>query len=161
MNKQAFTLIELLVVVLIIGILAAIALPQYEKAVTKSRFAEAFTNLKTLADAVKVCEMENGKVDYENNRTCSYLSNLNVNIGKIDENSQDAMSYTDNFRYMVERDGLRNGAVAIAVYQKADACLCIYDDGSFSAGLGGDCKDPQLDYDIAKLLGVEEGCSCC
>ena len=50
-NNKGFTLIELLVVVLIIGILAAIALPQYMKAVRKSRAAEALIVVKSLKDA--------------------------------------------------------------------------------------------------------------
>ena len=56
--RRGFTLIELLVVVIIIAILAAIALPQYNKAVEKSRQAEAFLNMKTISDAVKVAIME-------------------------------------------------------------------------------------------------------
>ncbi|WP_424244773.1 prepilin-type N-terminal cleavage/methylation domain-containing protein [Elusimicrobium posterum] len=49
--KKGFTLIELLVVVLIIGILASIALPQYTKAVEKSRSVEAVLTLKNIEDA--------------------------------------------------------------------------------------------------------------
>ncbi|MBO7238532.1 MAG: type II secretion system protein [Elusimicrobiaceae bacterium] len=51
--KKAFTLIELLVVVLIIGILAAIALPQYEKAVEKSRATEGIILTRAILDAQK------------------------------------------------------------------------------------------------------------
>ena len=58
--KKAFTLIELLVVVLIIGILAAVALPQYQKAVEKSRLSEALLNIATIKRGVDIYIMENG-----------------------------------------------------------------------------------------------------
>ncbi len=59
MNKHAFTLIELLVVVLIIGILSAIALPQYNKAVKKARTAQGLVMARSMRDKVAAWKMAN------------------------------------------------------------------------------------------------------
>lgn len=57
---NGFTLIELLVVVLIIGILAAVAYPQYRAAVEKSRVTEALTTMDAMAKGAKMRFMSDG-----------------------------------------------------------------------------------------------------
>lgn len=57
---SGFTLIELLVVVLIIGILASVALPQYEQAVMKSRLGQVMSTVRDLKEAMELYRMANG-----------------------------------------------------------------------------------------------------
>lgn len=58
--QQGFTLIELMIVVAIIGILAAVAIPQYQDYTVKAKVANALTSIDALKTAVAVCIQENG-----------------------------------------------------------------------------------------------------
>ncbi len=96
MNK-GFTLIELLVVVLIIGILSAVALPQYEKAVEKSRFSEAFVNGRAIVDAMNRAINERPG-EYPNTRAA-----LDIRLSGGSWNANTNVYTTDLFSYDISK----------------------------------------------------------
>lgn len=77
-NKRGFTLIELLVVVLIIGILAAVAIPQYQLVVEKTRASEAFVALESWERAANLYYMTNGTYKGMNSNNVDIIFSQNM-----------------------------------------------------------------------------------
>ena len=110
MNKKGFTLIELLVVVLIIGILASIALPQYFKAVEKSRAAEVLSIFSAVAGAQQ-------RYYLVNNSYASTFAGLDVEFPTSTPGTMaSGASYnTDNFTVSLSSNVTDSGAGVQAV----------------------------------------------
>ncbi len=107
--KKGFTLIELLVVVLIIGILSAIALPQYQKAVEKARFAEVRLHISALEKAMDMYILENGWPS----GTIQFLGSNGQNVLDIDlksvlQNTQWPTTSSSKYYYYQADCGLCN-----------------------------------------------------
>uniref|UniRef100_UPI003D134617 type IV pilin protein n=1 Tax=Candidatus Avelusimicrobium caledoniensis TaxID=3416220 RepID=UPI003D134617 len=137
-TTNAFTLIELLVVVLIIGILAAVALPQYQKAVWKSRN----TQLKTVARAIRTAEesyfLANGK--YAHN-----FDELDIDLPLEAPNHpicSFATNGTDSYRQGKDFEVMLNGTTDQAVYVMAHWTKGPYKCWGFSFWKEGDyCQE--------------------
>ena len=76
--KKGFTLIELLVVVLIIGILASIAVPQYRRSVWKAKAANMLALARKMVQAEEMYKLANGDITSE-------LSALDIGFDSLPE----------------------------------------------------------------------------
>ena len=115
--KKGFTLIELLVVVLIIGILAAVALPQYQKTVLKSRASKAQMYTKQLADAVELYYMSNGIYP-------KYFSDLEIDFTNVFPRKPTISELDWYSGGVTSREVLANDDMELILYcnSYADAC---------------------------------------
>ena len=127
-NKQAFTLIELLVVVLIIGILAAVAVPQYQKAVLRARFVQLVTNNDAIVKAQKIYHMANG----------TYASSIDELDIEIDNSGTVSCSplYENGTLCWLYKDKAQNKAIAALQenYETGNKLCCAYKVTDHQAG---------------------------
>lgn len=122
MNKKGFTLIELLVVVLIIGILAAVALPQYFKAVEKSRATEALSIMGSVAAA-----MERARLVSSQNQYPTTLESLDIEFADVNGSPVSGGSWnTNNFAISVSGTNTTNGLVTASRVGSAGYTLTRY-----------------------------------
>ena len=117
-NKTGFTLIELLVVVLIIGILAAVALPQYQVAVAKSRLAATIPTVSAFKQAAESYYLANGKLEDDISKYDVDFPNCKTNTAKWCETNKNIIFDISTNIGFCSPSGSRRDDVAVMLMQK-------------------------------------------
>ena len=164
-NIKGFTLLEMLVVVLIIGILAAVALPQYQNAKIKADFAEAYIKLKAAAQIEEMCRLQYG-VD-----ACAEGKVPLSVIHAVFEEENELNGDSSKFWVSPSSNYNTPKILASARHQKENVCVCITTEYQFVLTQNYDqCVIRDTTRDYSKILGIpditdenddEYECYCC
>lgn len=151
MKKHAFTLIELLIVVAIIGILAAIAVPNFINAQTRSKIAQVYGNMKSLQTAIgaymvdqndcpvdKDSETVNGKTYWQLTTPIAYVSSIEIARDIFPPKLEARKFYDYGAKHKV---GVAPGGAREQAYRDAGVCYVV-----LSSGPDGDTDYGWTDY---------------
>lgn len=149
MNKKGFTLIELLIVVAIIGILAAIAVPNFLNAQMRAKVARVVSDMKALAMAQEQYRMDNGQYTYDGDcgigggEFRSYIP-LTTPVSYISNYPQDA--FANSQTEFQNQQNIRAGLRPVFEYTSRV---------SFGPNGTSNCKNTTATYDTLGRIGVE------
>jgi prepilin-type N-terminal cleavage/methylation domain-containing protein len=161
--KKGFTLIELLTVVLIVGILSAVALPQYRKAVEKSRVTEAQNMLRVLYDSSERLAGEFGYRSYPALLTAKAGNESSYGLSRLDMFSENDLVYVQcrgtgqmltcsNFVYKLNvTNGNKNYVVAKKLNKYAGTLIAFDRDESYIY-----CQPTTANPDACEVFGMDE-----
>ena len=132
--EQGFTLIELLVVILIIGILAAIAIPSFINQRSKGNDAEAKSSAVTAAEAMETCATDHGGT-YAAACNASELQNIEPTLR--DATNLVSTPDTPSGGYTVSADSKRSGAPTFTIVRNGNGTTTRSCDSGTSSEKGG------------------------